>query len=48
MAGFDSNDPKSGAVYYDADGTGSARAVKIAVLAGSPDDVNRFDFLVIA
>ncbi|MEZ0170212.1 calcium-binding protein [Microvirga sp. TS319] len=40
-------DKVTGALYYDRDGTGPAPKVHFATLAGSPDDVNRSDFLII-
>lgn len=37
----------NGALYYDPDGTGRAPKVQFATLSGSPDDINRGDFLII-
>jgi Ca2+-binding RTX toxin-like protein len=41
-------DTTSGALYYDADGTGAAAAIKFATLTGSPDTLSATDFTVIA
>jgi serralysin len=40
-------DPASGALFYDADGTGKAAAVKIAVLSKNLKAMSFRDFLVI-
>ena len=41
-------DTKSGSLYYDKDGLGGAKAIKFAILDGSPDNVGSSDFLVLA
>jgi Ca2+-binding RTX toxin-like protein len=40
--------PGNGILLYDEDGLGGAAGVKFAVLLGSPDDVDRLDFLLVA
>lgn len=40
-------DSKSGALFHDADGRGGEKAVKFAVLDGSPDTLSARDFLIV-
>ena len=41
-------DKQSGDLSYDADGKGGAKAIKFAVLDGSPDNLSAADFFIVA
>lgn len=38
----------NGSLYYDSDGTGPAAAVKFAVIAGHPDNLDQTDFFIVS